>query len=69
MCEGGPTLHGDLASLDLVDEVCLTIAPVLAGGPAPRIAHGQEAVDRAMRLGHCLEVDGVLLTRWTRDRQ
>ncbi|AWB92614.1 pyrimidine reductase family protein [Aeromicrobium chenweiae] len=68
LCEGGPTLHGDLVGLDLVDEVCLTIAPVLAAGGAPRIAHGPQAVDRPMTLGHALDVDGVLLTRWVRDR-
>lgn len=68
LCEGGPTLHGDLVGLDLVDEVCLTIAPVLAAGGAPRIAHGPHAVDRPMTLGHALEIDGVLFTRWVRDR-
>ncbi|MCW2832024.1 MAG: pyrimidine reductase family protein [Aeromicrobium sp.] len=68
LCEGGPSLHGELVGLDLVDEVCLTVAPVLASGPAPRIAHGAAAVDRAMTLSHCLDVDGVLLTRWVRDR-
>lgn len=69
LCEGGPSLHGDLAALDLVDEVCLTIAPVFAAGPAPRIAHGQQALDRPMRLGHSFDVDDVLLTRWVRDRK
>ncbi len=68
LCEGGPSLHGDLAGLDLIDEVCLTIAPVLAAGPAPRIAHGPEAVDRPMTLCHAIEAEGVLLTRWVRDR-
>jgi riboflavin biosynthesis pyrimidine reductase len=68
MCEGGPSLHGELIGLDLVDEVCLTIAPVLAAGEAPRIAHDQRAADRPMRLGHAVDVDGVLLTRWVRDR-
>ncbi|QGG41755.1 pyrimidine reductase family protein [Aeromicrobium yanjiei] len=68
LCEGGPTLHGDLVGLDLVDEVCLTIAPVLAAGDAPRIAHGPHAVDRAMTLGHAVELDGVLFTRWVRER-
>lgn len=68
LCEGGPSLHGDLVTLDLVDELCLTIAPVLSSGDAPRIAHGATAVDRPMTLGHSLEVDGVLLTRWVRDR-
>lgn len=68
LCEGGPTLHGELVGLDLVDEVCLTIAPVLAGGGAPRIAHGPASVDRPMRLGHCITAEDVLLTRWVRDR-
>lgn len=68
LCEGGPALHGTLVELDLVDEVCLTIAPVLSSGPAPRIASGPHAVDRPMTLGHSVEADGVLLTRWVRAR-
>lgn len=69
LCEGGPTLHGELVGLDLVDEVCLTIAPVLASGRAARIAHGADAVDRPMTLGHAIAADGVLLTRWVRDHK
>nr|MCW2727924.1 pyrimidine reductase family protein [Aeromicrobium sp.] len=68
LCEGGPSLLGELVGLDLVDEVCLTVAPVLAAGGAPRIALGPEAVDRPMTLGHSLAVGDVLLTRWVRDR-
>lgn len=68
LCEGGPSLHGELVGLDLVDEVCLTVAPVMTAGSAPRIAHADEAVDRAMTLGHAVAVDDVLLTRWVRDR-
>jgi len=68
LCEGGPTLHGDLVSKDLVDEVCLTIAPTLTSGDAPRIAHSRRAVDLGMTLGHAVPVGDVLLTRWVRDR-
>lgn len=68
LCEGGPSLHGELVALDLVDEVCLTVAPVMAAGSAPRIAHADDAVDRAMTLGHALAVGDVLLTRWVRAR-
>lgn len=68
LCEGGPSLHGDLVALDLVDEVCLTIAPVLSAGDAPRIARGGDSVDRPMTLGHAITADDVLLTRWVRDR-
>lgn len=66
LCEGGPSLHGRLVELDLVDELCLTIAPILAAGDAPRIAHGPELVHHAMTLGHAIEADGGLLTRWVR---
>lgn len=66
LCEGGPTLHGTLVAQDLVDDLCLTIAPVLAAGAAPRVAHGPEAVTHHMRRAHVLDADGVLLTRWLR---
>lgn len=68
LCEGGPSLHGELVKLDLVDELCLTIAPVLAAGGAARIAHGDGAVHHQMTLGHAIEADGGLLTRWVRVR-
>ncbi len=66
LCEGGPTLHGALVAADLVNDLCLTIAPVLAAGAAPRIAHGPEAVTHHMQRAHVLDADGVLLTRWVR---
>jgi riboflavin biosynthesis pyrimidine reductase len=68
LCEGGPSLHGELVRLDLVDELCLTIAPILASGGAPRIAHGHDAVHHEMTLAHAVEADGGLLTRWVRAR-
>ena len=66
LCEGGPTLHGALVAQDLLDDLCLTIAPVLAAGAAPRISHGPEAVTHRMQRAHVLDADGVLLTRWVR---
>jgi riboflavin biosynthesis pyrimidine reductase len=68
LCEGGPTLHGDLVTHDLVDEVCLTIAPQLTSGDAPRIAHSRLPVAHGMTLGHAVSAGDVLLTRWVRDR-
>ena len=67
LCEGGPTLHGCLIEQDLVDELCLSIAPVMASGTAPRTAHGPSAVEHTMTLGHVLQVDDLLLTRWVRN--
>ncbi|RYJ07044.1 MAG: pyrimidine reductase family protein [Actinomycetales bacterium] len=68
LCEGGPHLHGELVEKDLVDEVCLTIAPALVAGGGLRPAHSDRAVRRDLRLAHVVEEDGVLLTRWVRDR-
>jgi len=40
LCEGGPTLLGDVASAGVLDELCLTISPLLVGGPSRRILDG-----------------------------
>jgi riboflavin biosynthesis pyrimidine reductase len=34
-CEGGPHLLGELVGADLLDELCLTVAPVMGGDPLP----------------------------------
>ncbi|MFO7691290.1 MAG: pyrimidine reductase family protein [Cryobacterium sp.] len=68
LCEGGPSLVGTLLEADAVDELCLTLSPVLDGGAAGRIAHGGAATPRAMRLRHALPAGDTLLLRYTRDR-
>ncbi len=40
LCEGGPSLNGGLAAAGLVDELCLTLAPLLVGGDSRRIVAG-----------------------------
>lgn len=37
LTEGGPRLLGELAASGLLDELCLTVSPVLAGGTGRRI--------------------------------
>jgi riboflavin biosynthesis pyrimidine reductase len=67
LCEGGPGLLGSLSGADLVDEVCLTVAPLLAGPGADRIVTGTPHAPRRMRLVHAFAADdGTLLTRWNR---
>jgi len=69
LCEGGPTLAGTLVADDLVDELCLTVAPWLIAGPGPRIAHGPLAVtDRRLALDRVLVADDHLFLRYLRDR-
>jgi len=71
--EGGPSLLGDLAAADLLDELCLTVSPVLVGGsyddgPAiPRILSGAPLPDapRPLSLVHVLEDAGTLFLRYT----
>ena len=40
LCEGGPSLNGQLVAQGLIDEWNLTIAPLLAGGDSKRAAVG-----------------------------
>ncbi len=63
LCEGGPSLFADLLAAGVVDELCWTVVPRLAGGDAVRIAAGAE-VDVALRPALLLEQDGTLLGRW-----
>jgi riboflavin biosynthesis pyrimidine reductase len=68
LCEGGPHLFGALTAADLVDELCLTVSPLLAGAGPGRITAGVASAPRRMPLRHVLATDdGTLLLRYTRD--
>lgn len=68
-CEGGPRLFGSLIDQDLVDELCLTLSPLLASGDAGRIAAGAGAEPpRRMRLDSVLHAGSLLLLRYARMR-
>ena len=66
LCEGGPTLHGQLQAVGLVDDLFLTIAPKLAGGGAPRIVEGELQEVAELELAWLLEQDGELFARYSR---
>jgi riboflavin biosynthesis pyrimidine reductase len=69
LCEGGPSTIGQLVADDLLDELCLTIAPVLVAGDGPRIAHGAAPVpDRGQSLARVLAADDLLFMRYLRAR-
>ena len=63
LCEGGPTLLGSLYSSGLIDEVALTIAPVLVGSGRSLIQEGKE-IKRNFVLTSLLQSDGNLFTRY-----
>ncbi|OBJ17200.1 hypothetical protein A5621_26110 [Mycobacterium colombiense] len=67
LTEGGPTLLDSLMQRDMLDELCLTIAPCLVGGQAPRIATGSGQLLTRMRCAHVLTDDaGYLYTRYVK---
>jgi riboflavin biosynthesis pyrimidine reductase len=66
LCEGGPHLLGSVAAAGLLDELCLTLAPIVAGGTAGRIVAGYlPEVVEPMHLRHVLEEDGHLFLRYS----
>ena len=69
LCEGGPALFGSLLAADLVDELDLTLAPVLESGPAPRIAAAPQSSPHRMHLLHALPAGDTLLLRYQRPRK
>ncbi|SEQ28433.1 Pyrimidine reductase, riboflavin biosynthesis [Mycobacterium sp. 88mf] len=67
LTEGGPSLLSLLIENDLLDELCLTVAPILLGGVARRIATGPGQAHTRMRPSHLLTDDeGYLYTRYVR---
>ncbi len=68
LSEGGPSLNGQLAALDLVDEWCVTVAPMVVAGNSKRIVAGPpiDPDGRSIRLDRALVGTTSLFTRWVR---
>jgi riboflavin biosynthesis pyrimidine reductase len=66
LSEGGPHLLGSLTAADLVDEVCLTVSPLLAGPGAGRITAGETSPVRDLAVGHILYSGDAILLRYVR---
>jgi riboflavin biosynthesis pyrimidine reductase len=78
LVEGGPNVLGQLAAESQLDELCLTISPVLEGGysplrltgsphGAPAAGAGDDATQLTrMRLASVIEDEGFLLSRYVR---
>ncbi len=69
LAEGGPHLLGELLAAGLLDELCLTIGPLLAGPGPGRIVAGGDAASLPLDLAHVLAEDGFLFCRYTRKNQ
>lgn len=65
LCEGGPRLLTSLLQADLVDELCLTLTPLLLGA-APQMLRETLTAPRQLELRHLVDGgDGVLLARYS----
>ncbi len=70
VAEGGGALNAELFALDLVDELELTLAPVILGGAyAPTLVDGagftQETLKRARLLAHESTSDGEVFLKYS----
>ncbi|MFD7433248.1 pyrimidine reductase family protein [Streptomyces sp. NPDC059861] len=67
LTEGGPRLLGQLVAAGVLDELCLTVSPMLSAGGAQRIAGGPAVpVPQRFELASLLEEAGFLFTRYRR---
>jgi riboflavin biosynthesis pyrimidine reductase len=70
LAEGGPHLLAQLTAAGLVDELCLTMSPLLAGPGAGRIVAGAPlptGTGMPVTLAHLLEDSGFLFCRYLRE--
>lgn len=63
-CEGGPYLFGSLLAADLVDELRLTVSPLLTAGVAGRIAAGAPIEPARLHLASVVAESDTLLLRY-----
>ncbi|MCX4723035.1 pyrimidine reductase family protein [Streptomyces sp. NBC_00440] len=67
LTEGGPRMLGQFVSAGVLDELCLTLSPMLTSGDAQRIVGGPGlAVPDRFALASLLEEAGFLFARYLR---
>ena len=64
LCEGGPTLLGELAAASLVDEVCLTVSPLMGGDPLPVAVSPAGAPVTHFALAHVAALGDTVFLRY-----
>jgi riboflavin biosynthesis pyrimidine reductase len=67
LCEGGPTVLDQLVEADAVDEICVTIAPLLAGSqPVGDRPPSRLPLPTSLTPAHALLCDGYMFLRYRR---
>lgn len=63
-CEGGPHLFGSLLQAGVVDELRLTVSPLLVSGTAERIATGTALDPIDLKLASVLAENDIMILRY-----
>jgi riboflavin biosynthesis pyrimidine reductase len=66
LCEGGPRLLGEIVDADLLDEMCLTLAPLMGGDELPVAITRPGGTIRGFRLAHVAAEDDTVFMRYER---
>jgi len=64
--EGGALLNASMFAANLVDEINLTISPMVTGADSPRLANGAPPLHSDYQVAHILEDDGFMFIRYLR---
>ncbi|MFA5775279.1 MAG: dihydrofolate reductase family protein [Ilumatobacteraceae bacterium] len=64
--EGGPTLNASMFAADLVDEINITISPLVVGGNGPRLTANGSDIATRFEVAHVLHDEGFLFIRYVR---
>jgi riboflavin biosynthesis pyrimidine reductase len=68
LCEGGPFLLSQLIEHDLIDDMCLTLSPFLAGSqPTTMQPKSDRVAPTRLRLQHVLTLHDLLYLRYSRE--
>jgi riboflavin biosynthesis pyrimidine reductase len=66
LTEGGPHLVSSMVAAGVLDEMCLSVTPVLVGGTGPRMTTAAATVT-GYQPHVLVEEDGTVMGRWFRD--
>lgn len=69
LAEGGPTLNGQLVAADVLDELCITVSPLVVGGDGGRmVANGPDHDPRQFTVDRAMVGGDLIFTRLLRRR-